>query len=217
MRPQYPDLRRPYACAVESLALALSSGWASGINGYLVVLVLGIADRLGSLEQIPDALGRWEVLAAAAVMYAFEFVADKVPYVDTVWDVISTAIRPLVGGTVGVLIAGDSTAINELIGGSVGGTSALASHAIKTSTRIAVNTSPEPFTNILVSIGEDLVVLAVVWFAVNHPVAAAVIAMVLLATSLVVLWMAWKLVRRGWARFQAWRQRRRGVDPGILT
>lgn len=202
---------------MESLALALSSGWASGINSYLVVLVLGIAERFGSFAQIPDALGKWEVLAAAAVMYAFEFVADKVPYVDTVWDVISTLIRPLVGGTVGVLIAGDSTAINELIGGSVGGTSALASHAIKTSTRIAVNTSPEPFTNILVSIGEDLVVLAVVWFAVNHPVAAAVVAMGLLATSLVVLWMAWKLVRRGWARFQAWRLRRRSADPGVLT
>jgi len=202
---------------VESLALALSSGWASGINSYLVVLVLGIAERFGSFAQIPDTLGKWEVLAAAAVMYAFEFVADKVPYVDTVWDVISTLIRPMVGGTVGVLIAGDSTAMNELIGGSVGGTSALVSHAIKTSTRIAVNTSPEPFTNIAVSIGEDLVVLALVWFAVNHPVAAAVVAMVLLAISLVVLWLAWRLVRRGWARFQAWRLRRKGLDPRVLT
>nr|WP_242530320.1 DUF4126 domain-containing protein [Nocardioides aromaticivorans] len=126
-------------------------------------------------------------------------------------------IRPMVGGTVGVLIAGDTNAINDLVGGSVGGTSALASHAIKTSTRIAVNTSPEPFTNIAVSIAEDVLVLAVIWFAVNHPVAAAVVALVLLALSLLVLWMAWKLVRRGWARFQAWRARRRGVSPGALT
>ncbi len=202
---------------MESLALAFSSGWASGINSYLVVLVLGLADRFGSFADIPDALGKWEVLAAAAVMYAFEFVADKVPFVDTVWDVVSTVIRPMVGGTVGVLIAGDTNAINDLVGGSVGGTSALASHAIKTSTRIAVNTSPEPFTNIAVSIGEDLLVLAVIWFAVNHPVAAAVVALVLLVLSLLVLWMAWKLVRRGWARFQAWRARRRGVSPGTLT
>ncbi|NYI43786.1 hypothetical protein BJ993_000866 [Nocardioides aromaticivorans] len=202
---------------MESLALAFSSGWASGINSYLVVLVLGLADRFGSFADIPDALGKWEVLAAAAVMYAFEFVADKVPFVDTVWDVVSTVIRPMVGGTVGVLIAGDTNAINDLVGGSVGGTSALASHAIKTSTRIAVNTSPEPFTNIAVSIGEDLLVLAVIWFAVNHPVAAAVVALVLLVLSLLVLWMAWKLVRRGWARFQAWRARRRGVSPGALT
>lgn len=202
---------------MESLALAFSSGWASGINSYLVVLVLGIAERFGSFAQIPDDLGKWEVLAAAAVMYAFEFVADKIPFIDTAWDVISTIIRPLVGGTVGVLIAGDSTAINELIGGSVGGTSALASHVIKTSTRVAVNTSPEPFTNIAVSLGEDLLVLAVIWFAVNHPVAAAVIAFVLLALSLLLLWLAWKAVRRGWARFQAWRARRRGVSPGALT
>lgn len=202
---------------MESLALTFSSGWASGINSYLVVLVLGLADRIGSFAGIPDTLGKWEVLAAAAVMYSFEFVADKVPYIDTVWDVISTLIRPAVGGTVGVLIAGDSTAINELIGGSVGGTSALASHAIKTSTRIAVNTSPEPFTNIAVSLGEDLLVLAVIWFAVNHPVAAAIIALVLLVLSLLVLWMAWKLVRRGWARFQAWRSRRSGAGSGALT
>lgn len=199
---------------MESLALALSSGWASGINSYLVVLVLGIAERFGSFGQIPDQLARWEVLAVAAAMYAFEFVADKVPYVDTIWDVISTAIRPLVGGTVGVLIAGDSNAINELAGGSVGGLSALASHGIKTGTRIAVNTSPEPFTNIIVSIAEDVAVLAVVWFAVNHPVAAASVALVLLVLGLVVLWLAWKVVRRGWARFQAWRVRRRGLAPG---
>lgn len=202
---------------MESLALAFSSGWASGINSYLVVLVLGLADRFGSFAEIPDALAKWEVLAVAALMYAFEFVADKVPYVDTVWDVVSTAIRPVVGGTVGTLIAGDSAAINELVGGSVGGMSAFASHAIKTSTRIAVNTSPEPFTNIAVSIGEDLVVLAVVWFAVNHPVAAGTVALVLLVLSVVVLWLAWKLVRRGWARFQAWRLRRRGGVPGALT
>lgn len=202
---------------MESLALAFSSGWASGINSYLVVLVLGLADRFGTFSDIPDALGKWEVLAAAAVMYAFEFVADKVPYVDTVWDVVSTVIRPFVGGTVGVLIAGDTNAINDLVGGSVGGTSALASHVIKTSTRIAVNTSPEPFTNIAVSLGEDLLVLAVIWFAVNHPVAAAVAASVLLLLSVLVLWMAWKLVRRGWARFQSWRARRGGAAPGALT
>ncbi len=199
---------------MESLALALSSGWASGINSYLVVLVLGIAERFGTFAQIPDQLGRWEVLAVAAAMYAFEFVADKVPYVDTIWDVISTAIRPLVGGTVGVLIAGDSSAINELAGGSVGGLSALASHGVKTGTRIAVNTSPEPFTNILVSIAEDIAVLAVVWFAVNHPVAAASVALVLLVLGLIMLWLAWKVVRKGWARFQAWRERRRGFAPG---
>ena len=197
---------------MESIALAFSSGWASGVNSYLVVLVLGIADRIGGFEQIPDLLGRWDVLGVAGAMYAFEFVADKVPYVDSAWDVISTFIRPFVGGTVGVLIAGDSTAINELAGGSVGGASALASHLVKAGTRVAVNTSPEPFTNILVSIGEDLVVIAVVGFAVSYPLIAASVAAVLLVVGVILLWISWTLVRRGWRRFQAWRSGRGG--PG---
>ena len=100
---------------MESLALAFSSGWASGVNAYLVVLVLGIAERVDGSAQIPDELGSWEVLGVAALMYAFEFVADKVPYVDSAWDVISTVIRPFVGGAVGVLLAGDSTEISGLV------------------------------------------------------------------------------------------------------
>lgn len=199
---------------MESLALAFSSGWASGINSYLVVLVLGLADRLGTVAAIPDVLGRGEVLAVAGLLYAFEFVADKIPYVDSAWDVVSTAIRPLVGGVVGVLIAGDSASLDGLVGGVVGGGSALASHSVKTGTRMAVNTVPEPFTNIGISVGEDVAVLAVVWFAVEHPVAAAVVAAVLLVAGLVLLWLAWRLVRRGWARLRAWRARRTGAGPG---
>jgi len=194
---------------VESLALTFSSGWASGVNAYLVVLVLGIADRVGGFAQIPDELGRWEVLAVATFMYAFEFVADKVPYVDSAWDVISTVIRPLVGGVVGVLLAGDSTEISGLVGGSVGGVSALASHAVKAGTRLAVNTSPEPASNISISIGEDVVVLALVWFAIEHPYVAAGIAGTLLVIGLVVLWFAIRLIRRGWQRLKGWWDRRK--------
>src|SRR5918995_3772369 len=106
---------------MDALALTFSSGWASGVNAYLVVLVLGIADRVGDLEQVPDALGRWEVLAVAAVMYAMEFVADKIPYVDSTWDVISTAIRPTVGAVIGVLLAGEADSLNEAVLGVVGG------------------------------------------------------------------------------------------------
>ncbi len=194
---------------MESLALAFSSGWASGVNAYLVVLVLGIADRVDDFEQIPDELGRWEVLAVAALMYAFEFVADKVPYVDSVWDVVSTLVRPLVGGVVGVLLAGDSTEISGLLGGSVGGATALASHAVKAGTRLAVNTSPEPASNIGISIGEDVVVLALVWFAIEHPYVAAGIAAVLLLIGLALLYVAIRAIRAGWRRLQAWRARRR--------
>ena len=93
---------------MDSLALVFSSGWASGVNAYLVVLVLGIADRVNDFSQIPDVLGRWEVLAVAFVMYAMEFVADKIPYIDSTWDAISTAIRPTVG-----LIAVETTSQAE--------------------------------------------------------------------------------------------------------
>ena len=203
---------------MESLALTFSSGWASGINAYLVVLVLGIADRIGGFAQIPDELGSWEVLAVAAAMYAFEFVADKVPYVDSAWDVISTVIRPAVGGTIGVLLTGDSTEISGLLGGTVGGVSALASHTVKAGTRLAVNTSPEPASNIAISIGEDVVVLALVWFAIEHPYIAAGIAGMLLLIGLVVLYFAIRLIRARLAPVQglvgaAHRQRKRARPP----
>ncbi len=86
---------------MDALALTFSSGWASGINAYLVVLVLGIADRVGSFTDIPDALARWDVLAVAGFLYAMEFIADKIPYIDSTWDAISTAIRPTAGAVIG--------------------------------------------------------------------------------------------------------------------
>ena len=187
---------------MESLSLAFSSGWASGINAYLVVLVLGIADRVGDLAEIPDVLGRWDVLAIAAFMYAMEFVADKIPYVDSTWDVISTAIRPTVGAVIGVLLAGDTDTLDQAVSGTVGGGTALASHLVKAGSRLAINASPEPVTNVLASLGEDVAVLAVVWFAIEHPRAAAAIAAVFLVVGLAVLYFVAKLVRRGWRRYK---------------
>ncbi len=187
---------------MESLALAFSSGWASGINAYLVVLVLGIADRLGDFADIPDALGRWEVLAVAGFMYVMEFVADKIPYVDSTWDAISTAIRPTVGAVVGVLIAGDADSLDQAIGGVVGGGTALVSHTVKAGSRLAVNSSPEPITNIGLSVAEDFAVLGVVWFSIEHPIAAAAIAATLLILGLVALYFVARLIRRGWRRWK---------------
>jgi hypothetical protein len=188
---------------VESLSLAFSSGWASGINAYLVVLVLGLADRAGTVAEIPDVLGRWDVLAAAGFMYAMEFVADKIPYVDSTWDAVSTAIRPTVGAVIGVLLAGDASTLEQAVLGVVGGSTALLSHLAKAGGRLAINASPEPFTNIAASLTEDVAVLGVVWFALENPRAAAAIAGVLLALGLVMLVVLGRLVRRGWRRWQA--------------
>ena len=191
---------------MESLALAFSTGWASGVNAYLVVLVLGISDRVSPSAQIPDALHRWDVLGAAFFLYAMEFVADKIPYVDSTWDAVSTAIRPTVGAVVGVLLAGDATTLEQAVLGVVGGGTALLSHLVKTGSRMAINVSPEPVTNIAASVTEDVVVLMVVWFAVLHPRAAAAVAAVLLVLGLLVLVLAARLVRRGWRRWRAHRE-----------
>jgi uncharacterized protein DUF4126 len=195
---------------VSSLAFVFSSGWASGLNCYLVVLVLGIADRVHDTDQVPDVLQRWDVLGVAALLYAMEFVADKIPYVDSTWDAVSTAIRPTAGAVVGVLIAGQADSLNGAVAAVVGGGTALLSHAVKAGARLAINTSPEPVSNIGASLAEDLAVLGVVWFAIEHPRAAAAIAGVLLLAGLVMLHLLGRLVRRGWRR---WKGRDRAQGP----
>jgi hypothetical protein len=187
---------------VNALALVFSSGWASGLNCYLVVLVLGIADRVHDTQQVPDVLHRWDVLAVAGFCYAMEFVADKIPYVDSTWDAVSTAIRPTAGAVVGVLLAGQADSLNGAVAAVVGGGTALLSHSVKAGTRLAINASPEPVSNIAASISEDLAVLGVVVFAIHHPRAAAAVAAVLLAGGLVLLYFLGKVVRRGWRRWK---------------
>jgi hypothetical protein len=195
---------------VESLPLVFSSGWASGINAYLVVLVLGVADRLNDMSDIPDVLGRWDVLGAAAFMYSMEFIADKIPYIDSTWDAISTAIRPTAGAVVGVLLAGDASTLEQAVMGVVGGGSALLSHLVKSGSRLAINSSPEPASNIAASVTEDLAVLGVVWYAIDHPRTAAAIAAVLLVIGLVLLFFIARVIRRGWRR---WKKK----DPILAT
>jgi hypothetical protein len=187
---------------VNALALVFSSGWASGVNCYLVVLVLGVADRVNDTEQVPNVLQRWDVLAVAGFCYGMEFVADKIPYVDSTWDAVSTAIRPTAGAVVGVLLAGQADSLNGAVAAVVGGGTALLSHSVKAGARLAINSSPEPVTTIAASLTEDAAVLAVVWFAIQHPVAAASVAAVLLAGGLVLLFFLGRLVRRGWRRWK---------------
>jgi len=187
---------------VDALALTFSSGWASGINAYLVVLVLGLSDRLGSFTDIPDVLSRWDVLAVAGFLYAMEFIADKIPYIDSTWDAISTAIRPTAGAVIGVLLAGDASSLDQAVLGVVGGGTALLSHLVKAGGRLAINSSPEPVTNVVASVTEDVAVLGVVWFALRNPEAAAAVAGVLLLLGLVMLFFVGRLVRRGWRRWK---------------
>ena len=201
---------------MESLPLAFTSGWASGVNCYLVVLVLGIADRLGDYSDIPDVLARWDILAIAGFLYAMEFVADKIPYIDSTWDAVSTLIRPTAGAVIGALLAGQvpqDTPLHQVLLAGVGGTTALLAHLSKAGLRLAVNSSPEPVSNIAISVSEDLAVFGVIAFAVVHPWVAAAIAGFLLVTGMVLLVAVARLVRRGWRRWKGRRTASAGGGP----
>lgn len=187
---------------MDLVALAFSSGWASGINAYLAVLVLGLSERLGTFAALPDALGRNDVLIAAAAMALVEFVTDKIPYVDSTWDAISTVVRPTIGAALGLLLSGDAGTVEQAAYAVLGGGTALASHTVKAGGRLAINASPEPFTNIAVSLAEDVAVIGVVLVAVRHPWLAGSVCLVLLVLGIVVLRAALKVARRGWQRWK---------------
>ncbi|MGI3203917.1 DUF4126 domain-containing protein [Streptomyces sp. GLT-R25] len=201
------------------LPLVFTSGWASGINAYAVVLLLGLFGATGLTDEVPESLQRPEVLIAAGVLFACEAVADKIPYVDSVWDSVHTVIRPVSGAVVAALLAGQSGSLSELAAGAIGGSSALASHVVKAGTRMAVNTSPEPFSNFVLSTAEDLGVAGIITFAMFNPQAAAIIAAVLLVTGLVVLYFLVSRIRRFLRRRAQRREEKRlaervGHPPG---
>lgn len=187
---------------VDLLPLVVSSGWASGVNAYLLVLVLGIADRAAGLSQVPDVLGRTDVLVVAGVLFAVEFVADKIPYLDSSWDAISTAIRPTVGAVVALLLAGDVSTLEQALYAVLGGGTALASHGVKAGLRLAINTSPEPVTNVGASLGEDVTVLTVALLAISHPWIAFGVVVALLVTGTTLLVVLLRRIRRGWRRWK---------------
>ena len=146
------------------VSLIFTSGVASGVNSYAAVLVLGLLGRFGHIAAIPPVLERPPVLAAAAALYIGQFVVGKIPMLDSVWDVVHTALRPVVGGAVGVVMAQHAQANSAatIAAAALGGGAALASHVVKTSMRVGVNASPEPFSNIAASLLEDLGVAGLV-------------------------------------------------------
>ncbi|MEU5078586.1 MULTISPECIES: DUF4126 domain-containing protein [Streptomyces] len=191
------------------LPLVFTSGWASGVNAYAVVLLLGLFGVTGVGDDVPGTLQRPEVLIVAGVLFLCEAVADKIPYVDSLWDSVHTVVRPLAGAWVGALLAGQSGSVSDVAAGLLGGSTALASHTVKAGTRMAVNASPEPFSNIVLSVAEDLGAGGVVAFAVFHPVAAAVVAGVLLAGGLLALVFLFSRIRRFLRRRARRREARR--------
>lgn len=182
--------------------MTFASGWASGINAYATVFILGLLGRFADTGGVPEGFQRTDVLIVMGILALIEVVADKVPVLDSIWDVPSTVIRPIAGALIGALIAGANGDLMTITLAAVGGVTALLSHLSKAGIRLAVNTSPEPVTNIGASVAGDVGVVGVTTLAVLFPVAAAVIAAILLAFM---LWLAFKLgsrVRRGvrWMR-----------------
>jgi hypothetical protein len=195
------------------VSLIFTSGVASGVNCYAVVLVLGLLGKFGHIAAVPAVLERPSVLAAAAVLYFGQFVVGKIPMLDSVWDVVHTAVRPVVGGAIGVVMAQQAHAspAATIAGAALGGGSALASHVVKTGTRVGVNASPEPFSNIIASLLEDLGVVGLVSFAAFHPLPAAIIAAVVLAVGIVLFALLASRIRRAWQRRREARQARRSA------
>lgn len=189
---------------MDLVALTFASGWASGINAYATVLVLGLLGRFAGIAEVPLGLQRTDVLIVVGILAGLEFFADKIPYLDSVWDGVSTFIRPIAGAVIGALIAGASGDLPTLALAAVGGVTALISHLVKAGLRIAINTSPEPLTNIGASLTGDVAVVSVASLAVLYPVPAAIIAAVLLLATIILLIFAFTRMRKGWRALRAW-------------
>ena len=176
------------------IATLIAASWSAGVNAYLTVLLLGVSGRLGWAET-PEALQQTWVLIAAGVLFAIEFVVDKIPLLDSGWDAVHTLIRPVIGAAIGVAIADPDT--NQWIAAVLGGGLAFTGHAAKASTRLAINSSPEPVTNSLASLGEDGVVATIVVLSMTYPRVAAVSAIVAMISFAIIAFVLLRLARRG--------------------
>lgn len=191
--------------------MTFASGWASGINAYATVLVLGLVGRWTHEPSVPAGFQRTDVLIVMAVLAVLELVADKIPYLDSVWDTISTIIRPIAGAVIGALIAGESGSLLTISLAAVGGLSALMSHLTKSGIRLAINTSPEPATNIAASSAGDVAMLSVATLAATYPLVAAGIAGLLLVIGVIIAWLAISRIRKGYRAMRRWVSARRGT------
>ena len=156
---------------LQQLGLAMGTAWTSGINLYATVAALGIAQAAGLVQLPPglQVLANPAVIAVAVVMYFVEFFADKVPYVDSGWDAVHTFIRVPAGALLAARALGPTNPALEVVAALAGGGVALAAHGAKATARLAINTSPEPFSNWAASIAEDVVAFFGVWVAFAHP------------------------------------------------
>ena len=193
---------------IDIIAMTLGVAWASGINLYAAILVLGIMAN-GGYTTLPESLTILQdplVLFAAGVMYCVEFFADKIPGVDTGWDTIHTFIRIPAGA---MLAAGAAQGLEinqaaELAAALLGGSLAATSHLTKAGTRVVLNTSPEPVTNWTASVTEDIAVIGGLWTALNYPVAFIIFMVIFIAMVIWLLPKLWRAIKNIFATLKRW-------------
>ena|SRR5882672_10470469 len=175
--------------------------FAAGLNLYATVAILGLASRFDWVTLPPQfkVFDNDIVIGAAIVMYIIEFVADKIPWVDSIWDAVHTVIRPIGGALIAVATLGHASPAVQGLVALLGGSLAAGSHFTKAGTRAVANTSPEPFTNWILSLSEDVFVVGLGFLALKYPLAAALV--VLLCVATMAMFAAWivRAVRRRWA------------------
>ena len=165
-----------------AVAQLIPLAFASGLNIYATVAVLGLCEHFHLVDLPPQfrAFDHPAIIGIALAMYAVEFVADKIPWFDSVWDAVHTVVRPIGGALVAVNAMGHASPVMTALAALLGGSIAMTTHVTKAGTRAAVNTSPEPFSNWVLSLSEDAVAIGLSYFALQHPYAAAIVAIVLL-------------------------------------
>jgi hypothetical protein len=195
-----------YQELITTLALVMGVGWASGINLYAAVAVLGFSSITGNLD-LPENLQVLEnplVIGAACVMYFIEFFVDKTPGLDTAWDSLHTFVRIPAGVMLAAGAVGEVSPALQIASGLLGGSMATGSHLAKTSSRVLINTSPEPFSNWGASISEDLMVFGGLWAMLNHPWLFVGLMVIFIA---VVIWLVpkiWRLLGTIVNKIKAW-------------
>ena len=187
---------------LAGLGRTLGFSFAAGINLYATVAILGLASRY-SWVSLPEQYRVFDndlIIGVAVTLYVVEFFADKIPWVDSVWDAIHTVIRPIGGAVIAVQTLGDASPATETLVGLLGGTLAASTHFTKAGTRAVANASPEPFTNWILSFSEDLFVVSLGFIALKYPLVATLI--VLVALVLMLVFAAWivRAVKRRWRR-----------------
>jgi Domain of unknown function (DUF4126) len=185
---------------IVSLGRTLGFSLTSGVNLYATVAILGLAARYDWVALPPQYevfASEW-VIGVALVLYAVEFIADKIPVIDSLWDSVHTFVRPIGGAVVAIATLGEASPVYEVIIGLLGGAIAAGSHFTKAGTRVAANTSPEPFSNWALSFFEDVFVVGLGLLALKYPIAAFVVTvLIVIAIVLALRWIIRKLASVG--------------------